>query len=86
MLDKTWQEKKKISLHISNSEIENLYKKAIKLGALGGKLLGAGGGGFLLFYVPLKKKNLFINSFKKNQIINFKFDAIGNKIIYNSQK
>jgi len=83
LLNKTWEEKKKISSHISNSEIDNLYKKAIKLGALGGKLLGAGGG-FILFYVPLKKKNNFINSFKKNDVVDFKFDYKGNEIVYNS--
>ena len=63
-----------------------MYKKAKKLGALGGKLLGAGGGGFVLFYVPKKKKENFLNSFKKEQIIEFKFENKGSKIIFNSNK
>jgi len=84
LLDKTWQAKKKISTHISNSNVDNIYKKAKKLGALGGKLLGAGGGGFILFYVPLNKKDIFINSFKKEQIVDFNFDNKGSEIIFNS--
>ena len=84
LLNKTWQAKKKISTHISNSNVDNIYKKAKKLGALGGKLLGAGGGGFILFYVPLNKKDIFINSFKKEQIVDFNFDNKGSEIIFNS--
>jgi len=84
LLDKTWKAKKKISTHISNSDVDNIYKKAKKLGALGGKLLGAGGGGFILFYVPLKKRNTFINSFKKEQTIDFNFADKGSEIIFNS--
>ena len=84
LLDKTWKAKKKISPHISNSNVDNTYIKAKKLGALGGKLLGAGGGGFILFYVPLKKRNIFLNSFKKEQIVNFNFANKGSEIIFNS--
>tara|TARA_B100000780_G_scaffold279213_1_gene256573 strand:- start:533 stop:1522 length:990 start_codon:yes stop_codon:yes gene_type:complete len=84
LLNKTWEAKKRLSPHISNSEIDNIFKKAEKLGALGGKLLGAGGGGFILFYVPLKKRNTFINSFKKEQIVDFNFANKGSEIILNS--
>ena len=84
LLNKTWEAKKRLSPHISNSEIDNIFKKAKKLGALGGKLLGAGGGGFILFHVPLKKKNNFINSFKKEQIVDFNFANKGSEIILNS--
>jgi len=84
LLDKTWIAKKKISTHISNSNVDNIHKKAKKLGALGGKLLGAGGGGFILFYVPLNKRKVFINSFKKEQIVDFNFADKGSEIIFNS--
>ena len=55
ILHQNWCLKKTLATNISNSEIDELYMKAIKAGALGGKLLGAGGGGFLLFYVPIEK-------------------------------
>ena len=47
--------KKELSKHISSTFIDNLYRKGLKNGAIGGKILGAGGGGFLLFYVTMKK-------------------------------
>ena len=52
LLDYTWKLKRQTGSKISTNAIDELYEKAIKEGALGGKLLGAGGGGFLLFYVP----------------------------------
>jgi D-glycero-alpha-D-manno-heptose-7-phosphate kinase len=45
-----------------------LYNKALKAGAIGGKLLGAGGGGFMLFYIPDKNKKLFFSKFKQRAI------------------
>ncbi len=59
MLDREWNEKKKMAAGISNEKIDNIYRQAIKAGALGGKISGAGGGGFILFYVnPFDKMNL----------------------------
>ena len=57
LLDYTWKLKKGTGKAISNSNIDVLYERGIKAGALGGKLLGAGGGGFLLFYVPKEKQD-----------------------------
>ncbi len=51
LLHESWLEKKRLSSSISNSSIDGIYNRAFKNGALGGKLLGAGGGGFFLFYV-----------------------------------
>ena len=51
LLDEAWQYKKKLSKVISNNLLDEIYAEAIRCGALGGKLLGAGGGGFYLFYV-----------------------------------
>jgi D-glycero-alpha-D-manno-heptose-7-phosphate kinase len=53
---KSWYMKKKMAKKISNNYLDIIYKKAIKAGALAGKISGAGGGGFMLFYVPLEKK------------------------------
>ena len=52
LLDYGWQSKKRMSNKISNPQIDELYEEALKAGAMGGKLLGAGGGGFLLLYCP----------------------------------
>ncbi len=56
LLDYTWKLKRGISSGISTDSIDGLYAKGIEAGALGGKLLGAGGGGFLLFYVEEDKR------------------------------
>jgi len=57
LLDHTWKLKRWTSLAVSTDSIDGLYEKGIAAGALGGKLLGAGGGGFLVFYVQRISKN-----------------------------
>jgi D-glycero-alpha-D-manno-heptose-7-phosphate kinase len=57
LLDKSWQLKKKMATGITNDKIEAMYEKAKKAGALGGKIAGAGGGGFLMLIVPREKQN-----------------------------
>ena len=57
LLDSAWQEKKKMSPRISNDFIETAYEEARKSGALGGKVTGAGGGGYMLFYCPFQRKH-----------------------------
>lgn len=57
LLDYGWKSKKRMSSRISNPQIDELYEEAIKAGALGGKLLGAGGGGYLLMYCPYNVKH-----------------------------
>ena len=84
LLNKAWNEKKKLSPSITNREIDSIYNKAIRNGALGGKLLGAGGGGFFIFYVPLIKQKKFIKKFKKFITIPFKFTNEGSKIMFNN--
>jgi D-glycero-alpha-D-manno-heptose-7-phosphate kinase len=81
LLDESWKIKKKLHSSITNSEIDFIYNKAKFNGAIGGKILGAGGGGFLLFYVPKEKKNFFIK--KMDFLINvpFQFENFGSQII-----
>jgi D-glycero-alpha-D-manno-heptose-7-phosphate kinase len=67
-LDQTWQLKRKFSTMITNSEIDKIYNGAIENGALGGKLLGAGGGGFFIFYVPPFKKHRLIKYLRSNNL------------------
>ena len=82
LLHESWSEKKSLSSAISNSSIDDIYDTAIKNGALGGKLLGAGGGGFFLFYVPYYMKKNFINKFTKFINVPFKFTSKGSEILY----
>lgn len=85
-LNQSWEIKKKLSTHVTNSSIDNLYDFGLKSGATGGKLLGAGGGGFFLFYVPKVSQNFFLNKMKKKKIvIPVKFEDTGSEIIFNSE-
>ena len=79
LLGEAWEIKKKFSDRISNDDLDAIYEYAIKKGASGGKLLGAGDGGYFLFYVPTKNKMNFIKHMKiKNmQVDNFNFDELG---------
>jgi D-glycero-alpha-D-manno-heptose-7-phosphate kinase len=83
LLDHTWNLKRSLSHSISNSTIDEFYKTARENGALGGKLLGAGGGGFMLLYVPKEKQESFKNSIKELKYVPFKFENEGTQIIYN---
>tara|TARA_Y100000310_G_scaffold87335_1_gene84158 strand:- start:1681 stop:2664 length:984 start_codon:yes stop_codon:yes gene_type:complete len=84
LLHETWMQKKELSSTISNNKIDQLYSQFIKNGALGGKLLGAGGGGFLLLYIKNTKKNFFLKKFKNIVNIPFKFSDKGCEVILNS--
>lgn len=84
LLDYTWKLKRGISGGISTDSIDEQYAKAMDAGALGGKLLGAGGGGFLLFYVPLEKQTDIKNALKDQMYVPFRFENDGTKIIYYS--
>ena len=82
ILHEGWILKQSLSQGISNQDINDLYEKGIKAGALGGKLLGAGGSGFLLFYCPQEKQDTFRQKMSENKELAFKFDNSGSKIIY----
>lgn len=86
LLDKTWELKRTLSESISNSAIDELYSMSKKNGALGGKLLGAGGGGFLLLYVPKEKQNAFKDKMNMLKFVDFDFENQGTSIIYNDNK
>lgn len=81
LLDEQWTLKKEFSSEVSNDSLDNIYSKAKKAGALGGKLLGAGGGGFFLFYVPKRKQNAVRKALKLMEVP-FEFEQNGTRIIY----
>ena len=86
LLDEAWQIKRSLSLRISNNEVDSLYEKAKQAGALGGKLLGAGGGGFMLLFAPPERLST-IQSVLSNLIyVPFKFEFSGSQIIFLDQE
>lgn len=82
LLDYTWQLKRGLNNTISNSFIDEIYEVAKTVGATGGKLLGAGGGGFMLFYIKKEYQDKLRGKLKNLLEIPFKFDEDGTKIIY----
>lgn len=82
MLDHTWKLKRGTGSKVSNGSIDELYEKGIKAGALGGKLLGAGGGGFLLFYVEPDKQENVIKSLDNLMHVPFHFENEGTSIVH----
>lgn len=82
ILNENWILKKKLASGISNDRLDSIYKLAIESGATGGKLLGAGGSGFFLFYVPKKNHERFSEFIKKFKIFDFKFEKNGSEIIF----
>lgn len=81
LMKETWKLKNSLYQTVSNHKIDDIYSKGIKSGALGGKLLGAGGGGFILFIVENEKKNYFLKKMNKLICIPINFDSHGTKII-----
>ena len=81
-LDKAWKTKKSLANKITNNEIDEMYDKAIKAGALGGKILGAGGGGFLLVYAPVEKHKEIEANLKEYRKVDFQFENQGSRIIF----
>jgi D-glycero-alpha-D-manno-heptose-7-phosphate kinase len=81
LLDEAWQLKRSLSNKISNPVIDEIYERAKKIGVIGGKLLGAGGGGFMLFFAPpeLHQK---IKEEIKGLFVPFKFETQGSQIIF----
>lgn len=85
ILDEGWKLKRTLARGISNPAIDECYEKAVRAGAIGGKLLGAGGGGFLLFYVPENRQSEVRSALNLPQMP-FKFDRQGSTVIYVGNK
>lgn len=85
ILNEGWQRKRELSGGISNPEIDELYETALQNGATGGKLLGAGGGGFLLFYCPKDKQERLKNQLRLKPFP-FSFEHDGSSVVYIGDK
>jgi D-glycero-alpha-D-manno-heptose-7-phosphate kinase len=85
LLHESWKIKKSLGKEISNDLINEIYETAIENGAYGGKILGAGGAGFIMFIVPESHKKLLSKALNKYAEVSFEFENTGSSIILNSQ-
>jgi len=86
LLHEGWKLKKSLGKIITNQKIDDLYDFSLKHGALGGKILGAGGGGFMLLYIPKMKIVNFKKKLKNITVIPFNFSETGSEILLNTEK
>jgi D-glycero-alpha-D-manno-heptose-7-phosphate kinase len=86
LLNENWKIKKKLSSNISNGSIDGMYDKAIKAGASGGKIAGAGGGGFLLLYCNHELQNNVREALKGYKEMPFLLENDGTKVIFNYRR
>ena len=82
LLHRTWVAKRSLDDSISNTEIDSIYERGRKAGAIGGKLLGAGGGGFMLFFAPPERHAGLSEMFSDQQVLTVKLNAPGSQIIF----
>ncbi len=82
LLHENWILKKSLSDKVSTQHIDEIYDKGMAAGALGGKILGAGGGGFILFYIAPEKKEQLKNALAPLLHVPFRFDTLGSQVIY----
>jgi D-glycero-alpha-D-manno-heptose-7-phosphate kinase len=85
ILHQGWLYKQKLASKITNPLINSYYENARETGAIGGKILGSGGGGFLLLYIPENKQAVVRKSLANLQEIDFEFDHKGSRIVYNDR-
>jgi len=86
LMDEAWTFKKQLASKISNPKIDQIYDRAKQAGALGGKLTGAGGGGFLLMYCPVEQQASLRRVLNDMQELPFKTEPDGSKVIFNYQR
>jgi D-glycero-alpha-D-manno-heptose-7-phosphate kinase len=82
LLDDQWRIKRKLTDLISNNQIDEIYVKGMESGAIGGKLLGAGSGGFMLFFAPPNKHEAIRAALGDKLFVPFRFENTGSKIVY----
>lgn len=86
LLGQQWHIKRSLTNYISNPKIDEIYTLGIQNGATGGKLLGAGGGGFFLFYAPQERHDAIKNALDSKLFVPFRFEDTGSKIVYYSHE
>ena len=86
LLDRGWQLKKSLASRISDPELDAMYNRAREAGALGGKISGAGGGGFLLLYCPPDRQDAVAQALSDYREMPFSFERDGSKVIFNVRR
>jgi D-glycero-alpha-D-manno-heptose-7-phosphate kinase len=86
ILHENWILKQQLASSITNTDINECYQTAMNHGALGGKLLGAGGGGFMLFYCPKEKQASLLQALSKLRRFDFSFESKGSSVIYSENE
>jgi D-glycero-alpha-D-manno-heptose-7-phosphate kinase len=86
LIHQSWEVKKRLAGSVSNGHINEIYESARRAGATGGKLTGAGGGGFLLLYVPYEHQNKVRTALNGLQELPFRLEADGSKVIFNYRR
>jgi len=81
LINKSWNEKRKLSKKISQKKIDQIINKSIKLGCYGAKLLGAGGGGFIFIFGKKKYVNYFKRKYKNLDYLKFKLNTVGSEVV-----
>ena len=81
LVNKSWEEKKRLSSKISDKKIDIIINNAIKIGCYGSKLLGAGGGGFIIIFGKKKHTNLIKKKYKEKVYFNFNLETLGSEVI-----
>ena len=84
-MHESWVEKRKLSDLVSNTRVDDIYQSALKAGALGGKLCGAGGGGMMLLYVPKKYQSSVRSALSSLLYVPFRFSETGSQIIFSNK-
>lgn len=86
LLDEGWQLKRQMASKVSNTSLDDLYNRARRAGALGGKITGAGGGGYLLLYVPAQQQDNVRAALKELPELPFNLEPDGSKVIFNYRR
>jgi D-glycero-alpha-D-manno-heptose-7-phosphate kinase len=86
LLHESWELKKTLATQITNKSIDHMYDAARRAGAIGGKITGAGGGGFLLLYCPHEKQDMVRSALSRSQELPFRLENDGSKVIFNYKR
>ena len=86
LLHESWMLKKQLASRVSNSTIDAIYDAALKAGAIGGKITGAGGGGFFLLYCPYEKREAVRDALDSLEEVPFNLEPDGSKVIFNYRR
>jgi D-glycero-alpha-D-manno-heptose-7-phosphate kinase len=86
LLQESWRIKRSLSRKVSANGVDGIYRRAMEAGALGGKVLGAGGGGFMLFFVPPENQQSVRTALSDLLHVPFRFDTLGTQLIYYTEE